>query len=173
MAISINGSGTITGVSVGGLPDGIVDSDMLASSAVTTAKISDNQITEAKLASDQQKGLAKAWAKFDGTLATIGTGDNSFNIDDIDDILVGTYEIHFTNNMSSANYVITGMCANTDDNFSTEIAGDARGAVALCVYGFTAPAADKFTIEARFGSSATAAGDVADMSEIYVAVFGD
>jgi len=32
MAIAINGSGTVTGISVGGLPDGIVDTDMLASS---------------------------------------------------------------------------------------------------------------------------------------------
>ena len=39
MAITINGSGTITGVSVGGLPDGIVDTDMLATDAVTGAKI--------------------------------------------------------------------------------------------------------------------------------------
>ena len=31
MAITINGSGTITGLSVGGLPDGCVDSDTLAS----------------------------------------------------------------------------------------------------------------------------------------------
>ena len=38
MPISINGSGTVTGVSVGGLPDGIVDSDMLANNAVTPAK---------------------------------------------------------------------------------------------------------------------------------------
>ncbi len=38
MAISINGNGTITGISVGGLPDGIVDSDMLANT-VTTGKI--------------------------------------------------------------------------------------------------------------------------------------
>ena len=38
MPITINGSGTITGVSVGGLPDGIVDADMLASS-VTTGKV--------------------------------------------------------------------------------------------------------------------------------------
>ena len=30
MPIGINGSGTITGVSVGGLPDGIVDTDMIA-----------------------------------------------------------------------------------------------------------------------------------------------
>ena len=40
MAITINGNGTLTGVSVGGLPDGIVDTDMLAASAVTAAKSS-------------------------------------------------------------------------------------------------------------------------------------
>ena len=40
MAIVINGSGTVTGISVGGLPDGIVDTDMLANSAVTSAKSS-------------------------------------------------------------------------------------------------------------------------------------
>ena len=39
MPISINGSGTVTGVSVGGLPDGIVDADMLASNAVTAGKL--------------------------------------------------------------------------------------------------------------------------------------
>ena len=39
MAITINGNGTIGGVSVGGLPDGIVDTDMLASAAVTSAKV--------------------------------------------------------------------------------------------------------------------------------------
>ena len=40
MAIQINGNGTITGISVGGLPDGIVDTDMLANNAVTSAKSS-------------------------------------------------------------------------------------------------------------------------------------
>ena len=38
MPISINGSGIVTGISVGGLPDGIVDTDMLAANAVTSAK---------------------------------------------------------------------------------------------------------------------------------------
>jgi len=38
MPIAINGNGTITGVSVGGLPDGIVDTDMLANGAVTATK---------------------------------------------------------------------------------------------------------------------------------------
>lgn len=39
MAVTIDGDGTITGVSVGGLPDGIVDTDMLAADAVTAAKV--------------------------------------------------------------------------------------------------------------------------------------
>ena len=38
MAITINGSGTVTGISVGGLPDCIVDTDMIAANAVTGAK---------------------------------------------------------------------------------------------------------------------------------------
>jgi hypothetical protein len=38
MPITINGSGTVTGLSVGGLPDGIVDTDMLAAAAVTAPK---------------------------------------------------------------------------------------------------------------------------------------
>ena len=49
MAITINGTGTITGVSVGGLPDGIVDTDMLAANAVATAKVADNAISSAKI----------------------------------------------------------------------------------------------------------------------------
>ncbi len=38
MPISINGNGTITGISTGGLPDGCVDTDTLANNAVTSAK---------------------------------------------------------------------------------------------------------------------------------------
>ena len=38
MAIAINGNGTVTGISVGGLPDGIVDTDMIATEAVTKTK---------------------------------------------------------------------------------------------------------------------------------------
>ena len=46
MPITIYGSGTVTGISVGGLPDGIVDTDMLANSAVTAAKTVVAGITE-------------------------------------------------------------------------------------------------------------------------------
>jgi hypothetical protein len=42
MAITINGSGIITGISAGGLPDGSVTSDDIASAAVTDAKLASN-----------------------------------------------------------------------------------------------------------------------------------
>ena len=46
MPITLNGSGTITGVLVGGLPDGIVDTDMIAANAVTAAKSSGRKILQ-------------------------------------------------------------------------------------------------------------------------------
>ena len=45
MAIIINGSGSITGVSVGGLPDGIVDTDMLATNSVSSEKLQSGAVT--------------------------------------------------------------------------------------------------------------------------------
>ena len=54
MPVTINGNGSITGLSVGGLPDGSVDADTLASNAVTTAKIANSAVT-----SDKATGSAK------------------------------------------------------------------------------------------------------------------
>ena len=39
MPVTINGNGSISGLSVGGLPNGIVDADTLATSAVTSTKL--------------------------------------------------------------------------------------------------------------------------------------
>ena len=39
MPITINGTGTVTGISAGGLPDGVITTDDIAAGAVTTAKI--------------------------------------------------------------------------------------------------------------------------------------
>ena len=48
MPVTINGDGSITGLSVGGLPNGTVDADTLASNAVTTAKLANGAATQAK-----------------------------------------------------------------------------------------------------------------------------
>ena len=51
MPVTINGDGTISGLAVGGLPDGTVDADTLASNAVTSVKLASSAVTSAKLAS--------------------------------------------------------------------------------------------------------------------------
>ena len=49
MPVTINGDGSITGLAVGGLPDGSVDADTLASNAVTSAKLASGAITRSSL----------------------------------------------------------------------------------------------------------------------------
>ena len=79
MAISIDGSNnTIGGLAVGGLPDGIVDADMIAANAITTAKIGNDQVTTAK-SSGTSKGITHARSyRITTTFAT--AGDNSADL---------------------------------------------------------------------------------------------
>ena len=51
MAIAINGSGTVTGISVGGLPDGIVDAGTLATNSVDSDELINGSIDAGHLAS--------------------------------------------------------------------------------------------------------------------------
>ena len=46
MPVTINGDGSITGLSVGGLPNGTVDADTLASNAVTSAKLASGAVIQ-------------------------------------------------------------------------------------------------------------------------------
>ena len=52
MPVTINGDGSIAGVSVGGFPDGTVDADTLAANAVTSAKVASAAITSTELHDD-------------------------------------------------------------------------------------------------------------------------
>ena len=92
MPISIAGSGTITGISVGGIPDGVVDTDVLAANAVTYAKIG----------TTEQGQLCKAWVYFNGTGTVAIRG--SYNVSSITDNGTGDYTINFTTAMADANY---------------------------------------------------------------------
>ena len=51
MPVTINGDGSITGLSVGGLPDGCVDTDTLANGAVTNVKHGAGSVIQVKSAS--------------------------------------------------------------------------------------------------------------------------
>jgi hypothetical protein len=52
MPITINGSGTVTGIIAGGLPDGCIVTADIADNNVTTAKIDNISVTEIKIADD-------------------------------------------------------------------------------------------------------------------------
>tara|TARA_R100001440_G_scaffold1320_1_gene4383 strand:- start:1364 stop:1846 length:483 start_codon:yes stop_codon:yes gene_type:complete len=102
MPITINGNGTITGVSVGGLPDGIVDTDMLAANAVATAKIADDAVTDAK---ENLSGSLKAWINYDGSGNSIRA---SYNIASVTDNGTGDYTFFIDTDFSDVNYCWTG-----------------------------------------------------------------
>ena len=73
MAIAINGStNVITGVAVGGLPDAIVDADMLAANAVTASKMASG--VGGKVLSS---GVAASWTG--STHSTSYVDSTSFN----------------------------------------------------------------------------------------------
>ena len=91
MPISIAGSGTITGISAGGLPD----------DCITTAEIAANAVTTAKLGSAEASGLCKAWVNFNGT-STVAIRA-SYNVSSITDNGTGDYTVNFTTAMADAN----------------------------------------------------------------------
>ena len=95
MPIAINGSGTITGISAGGLPDSVITTDDIAANAVTTAKLGTNEAS----------GLAKAWVNFNGT-STVAIRA-SYNVSSITDNGTGDYTVNFTTALADANYNFT------------------------------------------------------------------
>ena len=70
MAIVINGSGTLSGLAVGGLPDGTVDSGTLATDSVVTGKIADGTIANADIADLAASKLTGALPAISGASLT-------------------------------------------------------------------------------------------------------
>ena len=99
MPITINGSGTITGISVGGIPDGVVDTDVLAANAVTFGKIG----------TTEQSQLCKAWVNFNGTGAVAIRA--SYNVSSITDNGTGDYTVNFTTALADASFSVAGSAA--------------------------------------------------------------
>ncbi len=122
MPITINGSGTVTGISAGGLPDDSIIAADIAAGAVTTAKIADANITAAKLDGAQSGSApiyaARAWVNFNGT-STVAIRASG-NVSSITDNGVGLYTVNFTTAMPDANYAVTG-CGRDGVNGQTVV----------------------------------------------------
>ena len=141
MPIAINGSGTITGISAGGLPDGVITTDDIAANAVTTAKLGTNEAS----------GLAKAWVNFNGT-STVAIRAQ-YNVSSITDNGTGDYTVNFTTALADANYSLVG---NSDSQFSIGPQSGGSGSYT--------------TSSARITSSRFSTG-VADAAVVCIAVF--
>jgi hypothetical protein len=105
MPIAINGTGTITGISVGGLPDAII----------TGAELDGAQTGSAPIYG------ARAWVCFNGT----GTPSvrASGNISSITDNGTGDYTANFTTAMPDINYSAAGNTAGTPNADGCSVTG--------------------------------------------------
>lgn len=101
MPITLNGSGTISGISAGGLPDGVITTDDIAANAVTTAKLGANE----------QSGLAKAWVNYNGVTQTIRA---SYNVSSVTYNGTADFTVNFTNPLADTNYVAVGISGDRE-----------------------------------------------------------
>ena len=116
MPITINGDGTVTGITAGGLPDNIITNAEMADDSVGIADLS---ATGSASASTYLRGdntwatvstgeaTLKAWAAFDGdgdVNATLTGG----NITSITDHSTGQYTITFNTDFADDNYLMAG-----------------------------------------------------------------
>jgi hypothetical protein len=144
MPITINGSGTVTGISAGGLPD----------DCITTAEIAAAAVTTAKLGSSEASGLAKAWVNFNGT-GTVAIRA-SFNVSSITDNGVGNYTVNFTTAMADTNY---------------SYQHQARATAANYLFAVSQIGSTKTTSALQFQAVQSTAGVETDSSELNVAIF--
>src|SRR6056300_1792758 len=108
MAITINGTGTITGISAGGLPDGSVTAADIASGVIPAALSNAQDGTGTDFQFNSGYGSVataygcRAWVNFNGTgtVAIRGSG----NVTSITDSGVGIFEVNFTTAMPDVNY---------------------------------------------------------------------
>lgn len=102
----------------GGLPDGSVLTSDIADGAITTAKIAAGAVTAADLSGNQTGSApiygARAWVNFNGT-GTVAIRASG-NVSSLTDNGVGNYTVNLTTSLPDANYAITAMSSNENNN---------------------------------------------------------
>lgn len=134
MPITINGSGSITGISAGGLPDGVIVADDIASGAVAPAKLSTGAPSwdsSGNLSFNSGYGSVataygcRAWVNFNGT-GTVAIRASG-NVSSITDEGTGLYRINFSINMPDGNYSVVAI-ASSDATSSVMVGIEANAA---------------------------------------------
>jgi len=78
-------------------------SAVLAANSVGATQITNGSVTAAKLGTNEQKQICKAWVNFNGTTSP-GTINSSYNVSSVSKIGTGRYTVNLTTAMSSANF---------------------------------------------------------------------
>ena len=159
MPITIDGTGSISGIVAGGLPDGSINNADLATDAVSTSKILNGAVTTAKMGSAEQSGLCKAFVNFNdtGTVAIRA----SYNVSSVTDNGTGDYTVNFTTAMPDANYSV--VCSCREDTVS----------VSYTTNRVVAPRRASTTVatsSVRLGASAYN-NTATDVESVYVSIF--
>jgi hypothetical protein len=86
----------------------------LAAGAIGATQLANGAVTLAKLGTNEQKQVCKAWVNFNGT-GTVAIR-KSFNVSSITDHGTGKYTVNFTNAFVDNEYSVSGMCSPVDAN---------------------------------------------------------
>ena len=149
MPIILNGTGTISGLTAGGLPDGVITTDDIAAGAVTDAKVN----ASAAIADSKLTGATcKAWVNFNGDGAVSIRA--SRNVSSITDNGVGDYTVNFTAAFADTNFAAF---ANATSSATQS---------ALCEFGDRAITTSSIEVATR-----NFASNRIDPFEVYVAIF--
>ena len=92
-------------------------SAVIPANAVGATQIANGSVTAAKLGTNEQKQIAKAWVNFNGTTSP-GTIRSSYNVSSVTKNGTGDYTVNFATAMADANYSVSG----SGDNIPTSVA---------------------------------------------------
>ena len=164
MPITISGSGTIGGISAGGLPD----------ASIVTADIADANLTAAKLNGAQSGSApiyaARAWVNFNGT-GTVAIRASG-NVSSITDNGVGDYTVNFTTAMADSNYSISGTSSSVVD--ITNVGSNAVGSssvTGLFPRGTTTRLVGSVRVFTAFFNHNIDCADIVDCESVSAAIF--
>jgi hypothetical protein len=117
MPITIDGTGSISGLSAGGLPDLSVTTADIAAAAVTAPKLSGAQSGSAPIYA------ARAWVNFNGT-GTVAIRASA-NVSSVTDGGTGNYTVNFTTAMQDADYAVMATSGDGSTNYRMVHVSDA------------------------------------------------
>jgi hypothetical protein len=138
-----------------------------SANATIAGTIANGVVTAAKLGTNEQKQICKAWVNFNGTTATPSTIRSSYNVSSVTKNGTGDYTVNFATALADANYsaVVMAQGATT------------ASLVAPVAYAGTATGGAQFvtpsTASVRFSTWTAALSGQADSAIINFQVFGN